>query len=949
MSHAGAIVAGGLKVVLERAAGQLRRTTDRAAWLNLGWRWLALLGALFTLDLLFALPVALRWVGLLGQAGFIGWGVKGHIALRARWKGEEQHTARMLEERHPELDSALINAVQFDKALPEAHGTQASLMRREIERAESVASQTQEEDAVDRSSERHALKLLAGFAGAWALVAVLFGGAFTTIIPRLFAPWMDDLTPPFSLTKIQISPAGAQVRFGGSLRIDVAVSGPTPEMLVLETRSGDGAQQRVELEGTEPGKYAAVLDGLKEDTWYCAIGGGTRSARYLAKVVLPPAVGELKARYTYPKYSGREVRTDVVDSQGIHALRGSKALIQVQANRALQGGELVLEYGARQERLPLSLDPKDPAKAFAEMRITENGTFRLSLTSDDSQQNPAAAKGKIVAERDEHPAIWIAEPASELVVTPNMKVRIQVVAEDDIGVRQVNLHRVINDISDVPVGLYNAAPVKHTEGEFVVDLGDLGVRPGDEITYYADAYDNDPGRPNYAETEPYKMRVVDEAEFKKMLEEQRTAEQLQKEIQDIKDAVSSLAAKQQELAERMDKLQKLLAKNPGDPSLQKQMKAAQAEQKALAEEAARMAEQLKEYANSPSASEIEAAIKKQVGQVAEQIAQAAQGPMKRAQGSNPGQAAQAAKQAANALQKAADQTQQKVAKPIEHVEKVAPLFMDVERFKALLDLQGQLVRQARQFQDKAASSPQERSKLEHIAAQQERIKDELKQLQQDFRSHAADAQKDFPKAAASAMKIADEIGRRQIADHMQRGQDEFSKANGQRGFESAQLALKEMQAMMSQCKAGQGQCEGELDIKLSQSLGQSGLGQSLSDCLNPGMGQGMGTGQGRGMSGSRKGSTPNGAGGQMGGYTMRGPSAYVMTTRQLRSGGGLKRMTNKSRAPGQPADLAPESVEYMKNPNSKPPQAADSAAGGYPAEYRKLIKDYFKSVTKEKR
>jgi hypothetical protein len=34
----------------------------------------------------------------------------------------------------------------------------------------------------------------------------------------------------------------------------------------------------------------------------------------------------------------------------------------------------------------------------------------------------------------------------------------------------------------------------------------------------------------------------------------------------------------------------------------------------------------------------------------------------------------------------------------------------------------------------------------------------------------------------------------------------------------------------------------------------------------------------------------------------------------------------------------------MPNPSRKPPQAAGADTGRYPAEYRKLISDYFKSV-----
>src|SRR5207244_2785399 len=122
----------------------------------------------------------------------------------------------------------------------------------------------------------------------------------------------------------------------------------------------------------------------------------------------------------------------------------------------------------------------------------------------------------------------------------------------------------------------------------------------------------------------------------------------------------------------------------------------------------------------------------------------------------------------------------------------------------------------------------------------------------DLRLHAEACQADFPRAARSAVRIAAEIDQRQIPALMQSGKDRFRQWRGPEGFDSAERALQQVQAMMRDCQACQGKAQGELDLALSRSLGRSGLGQSLAQLcagLAPGAGIGTGTASGAGPGG----------------------------------------------------------------------------------------------------
>jgi hypothetical protein len=234
--------------------------------------------------------------------------------------------------------------------------------------------------------------------------------------------------------------------------------------------------------------------------------------------------------------------------------------------------------------------------------------------------------------------------------------------------------------------------------------------------------------------------------------------------------------------------------------------------------------------------------------------------------------------------------------------------------------------------------------MEAIAAAQQEIQDELKALQEDLRRHAADAAKDFPKAAASAVEIANEIGKRQIPDLMGAAHDGFSEARGPEGFANAQKALDAMEAMMPKGGECKGNAKGELDIKLGRSLSKPGLGQSLGDCMSPGLGPNSGSGSGSGSGGQMSGGSSKASEGG----SQQGPVAYTMDMKDLAGKSGTKKMHAANRMAGTAAALSTDRIEVLGDGDKSPPKASDSALKAYPPEYRKLIRDYFISVTHEK-
>ncbi|MBM3459120.1 MAG: DUF4175 domain-containing protein, partial [Armatimonadetes bacterium] len=121
---------------LAGAAAEFRRTDLAAGAFRLAREWLLCLAALFLIDLVFGPPPWVRWLLLAVQVGLLGWRGLPLFLLWRRPPNSDAWAARRLEQLRPDLDNALIHAVQFEAVLPGAVGLASRLMQREVARAE---------------------------------------------------------------------------------------------------------------------------------------------------------------------------------------------------------------------------------------------------------------------------------------------------------------------------------------------------------------------------------------------------------------------------------------------------------------------------------------------------------------------------------------------------------------------------------------------------------------------------------------------------------------------------------------------------------------------------------------------------------------------------------------------------------------------------------------------
>jgi hypothetical protein len=187
--------------------------------------------------------------------------------------------------------------------------------------------------------------------------------------------------------------------------------------------------------------------------------------------------------------SGRDVRA-IVDAE---------IEIKVQSNLPLQDGTLQLVESKEAnenilETITLTADPQNTTVARGSFTMKQSGHGRLSLTGSNQAVSAEPLEFRIVAVPDRRPRIEIVEPEPVVVVVEDWTIPVVVQAIDDIELSSLEMTMAINGLSVEPIQLDDEFPDRRqATGRYEFELGSLGARPGDIITYYATAFDNHPG------------------------------------------------------------------------------------------------------------------------------------------------------------------------------------------------------------------------------------------------------------------------------------------------------------------------------------------------------------------------------------------------------------------------------------------------------------------------
>jgi hypothetical protein len=418
-------------------------------------------------------------------------------------RASDTQVALYLEEHDPTLDAMVLSAVESTARGTPDSVRSPSLVARLVERAVARTKAVGSGAGLEGRSITFSLASIAGIIIVAALTLATGPSFLRTGARFIAAPWMSaEAARPYYIT---VDPGNAEVARGGGQLIRARLHGfDADEAQIAVQRGADSAWTHIPLiAARDSGAFEIRLFDLVERTAYYVEANGVRSPLFHLDVLALPYVRTLRLEYHYPAYTGLPAET-VDDGGDIAAPKGTSVTVHAATTMPVKGGHIVVEG---EPPIPMTLGADGALSGT--MAVTKPGFYRIELEMTTGRTVRGSLDYVIDVLDDNGPAIAFTRPGRDSRVTSVEEVYVEVEATDDYGLGSVDLRYSVNGGAERVVPLYakGARRTTLTAGHTFF-LEELGVQPGDLVSYYARATDNDSAAGgNVAKTDIYFMTV----------------------------------------------------------------------------------------------------------------------------------------------------------------------------------------------------------------------------------------------------------------------------------------------------------------------------------------------------------------------------------------------------------------------------------------------------------
>lgn len=617
-----------------RLEGQLRSYRNRRQARVLVARCFAGVGALICILLLFLLtertPIQSEFIRFLlsfGGYALIGFWV--FFTLRSFTSPPPNiEIAVEIEQAIGKFHSALSSAADFAGDDEAPKGSSPALRKLTVSGAAEAFSEEDCRLALKKFSRKKAFVFF-----LWSFV---FLAAWFSIAPGEVKRGFDRLAHPFSdiaafsPLSIGVHPGNRIVPRGQTVQIIAIPNQPVDFAPVLTLfKSGMTEGTAVEMfpdEAASRTRYVSVLESLQDSADYQVTCEKFTSDRFSLTVMPRPEIKSLNLTIHHPSYLATQPQTLPDGTGDCTVVTGTRVEIQGQASQFLESAAIVKDPGAT---TPLELIHREEFKHSFSVATTTRYSFFLKNEAGLENENPV--KYQITAKIDAPPTITILKPGTDMPFPKSKRLDLKVEARDDFGVVSVVLFYSLGDRRHfIPLNMKaDFSPMREFEVEYPWLLDTLAVMPGTKIEYYAQAEDGVRPVPNVASTPIFNVimpseydvnRGTQEAQgevttkLQEYLENQKVRrESLEKAYQEIKHegkldeeterqiqkAIQEGEQREKDAQEILDKIQKVndsLKDNPlsSPETIEKMQKIQDLLNEVLDDEAKKLMKQLRE-------------------------------------------------------------------------------------------------------------------------------------------------------------------------------------------------------------------------------------------------------------------------------------------------------------------------------------------------------------------
>ncbi|NOY80315.1 MAG: hypothetical protein GXP31_04840 [Kiritimatiellaeota bacterium] len=766
---------------------------------------------------------------------------------------------------------------------------------------------------------------------ALTIVAVPARRAVGTALLRSCLPWRD--VPPYTRYRFAVKPDPAVVLYGNAVELTAAVSGPRVQAPVRVTTRADGKTASALCFRRGAREFLLRVEHVVRPFEFCfRIGRRARTRWRRVTVRLEPRFEEIRLVLDPPSYTHRPRRSFRSGLGSVNVLRGTGARLEVRSNRPLAGGTLtILTAGDQRVRREVTGRGHPPGKvAVFAWTVDCGGAVEVRLRDVQGIVSRTPLCFDLVLEEDKPPAAGLSAPPSVSVATPDARLPLVGWAEDDVGLSSVRWVRAVRGYRDRSVALPVPAAVARYDFQRSLDLGVLGVAPGDVLEFYLEARDNNPEVPGVNVSEIARVTVISKEQYARILRARTTLEEIAARAKLIEQALDTV----RKAAEALRK--EAAEGGNAEPDRKKTRRRIAALRKALEQVRKvldRLAAELPVYASEKALHKSLEATRKALGKAAQIVA-----------GMQPGSPGLTEK-VDSVLDMLGERSRQarRDWRQAAQLAVIARLMQAGVMYVKSVELQEDIVRRLSRFEPENARQDPDYVRL--FADRERRVREALAVLPERIRALADRLSDEYFEVRDSARAFAMDLERLKLPALLEQAEAAMRAGDGRTACRLAGEALEKMRELRR--KYDSSTCYGALCVgKCRFSLPGPGT-ETLAQVYALLAGAGGGGGGGFGSAGYAGGYGKSEHGYGMSGWAAAATALYGPPRLQPVGGGGRRDADGNGRTTAASVNVERLATEKrVDTPRTRRPAGRDIRPRRVPEKYRKAVERYFAASPK---
>src|SRR5262245_7452097 len=408
-----------------------------------------------------------------------------------RRRVSDSQVALYLEEKDPTLEAAILSAIESSSLhrrenIDPNHLPSPHLVEKLVDQAIEKCRALEDGLAIERAGLKRQMYALVGVAGVAALI-IAFGPAFlrSGMSALLKFASSAEAASPY---KIEVTPGNTKIPRGADQAVKAKLLGfSAPEAALMVRLDPAGKFDRVPLiPSSDPASFEGMLFHIEKTAEYYVVSNGVESPVFKMDVLDLPTVDKLVLEYQFPEYTGLQPRT--VDPGGdIAAIKGTQVRVKITPTMATPGGRVLLNEN---ESAPLTKEAD--GTLVGNFTVNTQGFYKIELEGPHAEKVNASPQYTIDVLSDVGPSVHFNKPGRDTTASPVEEVFAEIKADDDFGVKQLQMCYSVNGGAEKTVNLFGGAKaLPEVTATHTIYLEEMGLKAGDFVSYYAKAADND--------------------------------------------------------------------------------------------------------------------------------------------------------------------------------------------------------------------------------------------------------------------------------------------------------------------------------------------------------------------------------------------------------------------------------------------------------------------------